>query len=377
MAKNKHNILFIPFLFIWILLCFFSFSQRDLNLTIYNFFLFNQIQNWLINLGYFQRPLATIIFLILAFGLISFYWLIVVKADKFNFPKIWPILLIIIGAGLLAYPMFSHDIFNYLFNAKMVLVYGQNPHIHTALEFPKDEWTRFMHNTHTPAPYGYGWTAVSLLPVFLSFGKFTLAFWLTKALVIGFWGLEIYLFYLIARKKYQKSEIWTRVLLLALNPLILMETLIMGHNDSVMMAPVLLAIYLLLFKNNLKNKISSFLLWTFSVSVKYATVVLAPFLIFIKKIDIFTWGGLALLLVLLTRPGQLHSWYLHWGMVLLFLSPKKWALKMAILLTIGGLLRYTPFVCYGNWDPPVPLFRYIILSVPLLGMLVRKWQITK
>jgi hypothetical protein len=92
----------------------------------------------------------------------------------------------------------------------------------------------------------------------------------------------------------------------------------------------------------------------------------------IKKVDIFTYGGLTLLAVLLTRPGQLHSWYLLWGISLLILSKKSWAQMLAILLSIGGLLRYAPYIYFGNWDPPVPIWRWIILLLPLTLLLSKK-----
>jgi len=57
----------IKFIFVWLLLCLFSFTQQDLNLTLYN-----NIFSWVQYLGFYQRSLATGLFLILVF---SFFWL--------------------------------------------------------------------------------------------------------------------------------------------------------------------------------------------------------------------------------------------------------------------------------------------------------------
>ena len=112
--------------------------------------------------------------------------------------------------------------------------------------------------------------------------------------------------------------------------------------------------------------------WIYSISIKYASVVLLPFLMLIKKVDIFTYGGLAMLLVLMTRPGQLNSWYLHWGIVLLGLSRKSWAIALTLLVSLGGLMRYAPYIFTGNWDAPVQTWRAVILLLPLLLLMSRK-----
>ncbi|NMC36451.1 hypothetical protein GYA49_05405 [Candidatus Beckwithbacteria bacterium] len=363
------------FALVWFFVSLYSYTQRDLNLTIFNTPFLQQIQNSLIELGYYQRPMATLLFLILSLLLIGLYCKIVLGKLTLNKSQLLAAIGLLVGLGLLAYPIFSHDIFNYLFNAKMVLVYGANPHTQTALDFASDPWVRFMHNVHTAAPYGYGWTAISLLPVWLGLPRFTISLFLMKAWVAGFYLLEVFLFYKLSLKLFPKKALF-RTAIMVLNPLLLVETIIVGHNDSVMMAFTLLSL-LILYSDSLpsiKRYPLALLAWLASVSIKYATVVLLPFYFLKQKIDIFTWGGLALLIVLLSRPGQLHSWYLHWGIVLLLLSKKWWAVALALLLSIGGLLRYAPFIYYGNWDAPVPLQRYIILGLPLLLLLFKPVQ---
>lgn len=353
----------LMFLASFFLLSIYSFTRIDLNLTLYNLKLINPIFNFLKNLGYYHRPLSTLIFILLTSSL-YFNYLKLIKNSKLKSLK--NILTLVFIFGVIAYPMFSHDIFNYLFNAKMVLIYNLNPHINTALEVASDTWTRFMHNTHSPAPYGHAWTAISLIPVYIGLPSFTLSLWFTKTLIFIFFLLEVYVFNKIAKIKFPKSSL-SRTLTMSLNPLILIETFIMGHNDSVMMFFILLSFYLLEINKNIKNKILSFISFIASVSVKYATIVLAPVLILKKKIkDIYAVSGVILLLILLSRPGQLNSWYLHWGISFLFLSKNKKFIKLGILLSIGGLLRYAPFIYYGHWDFPVTIQRWIILLTPLL-----------
>lgn len=373
--KQNRTLPWFLFIFFWVSMTLYSFSQLDLNLTLYPYpgirALIQAIQ-WI---GYWNRPISAWLLGIILFGLIGSYVWILNRSAKPSRIGWFVLIGLLITSGFLAYPVFSHDIFNYLFNAKMLLVYGKDPHIYTAIEFPNDPWVRFMHNVHTPAPYAYGWTYLSLFPVWFTIKKFTLSLFAMKALVIGFWMVEAWLIKLITDIRIgngytDKGEAeWKRTLVFVLNPLILVETLIVGHNDSVMMALVLLSIWFVYRYDQNRKPYQlglALMAWAASVSIKYASVVLLPLFWLRKKIDFFAWGGVILLLVLISRPGQLHSWYLHWGMVMLLLSPQRWARRLVLALTIGGLLRYIPYVYYGHWDQPVIWMRWVILVIPIL-----------
>jgi len=343
----------IKFIFVWLLLCLFSFTQQDLNLTLYN-----NIFSWVQYLGFYQRPLATGLFLILVF---SFFWLYF-KLLKRGFSRRWLILLVLIA--LPAYPLFSYDIFNYLFNAKMVLIYHVNPHLQTAINFAFDPMLRFMHNVHTPAPYAYGWTGLSLLPGLTWLTEnFTLSFWAMKLFIAAFWLGQLWILQKLVRRLFPQ-EPW-RFWLFALNPLVLIETLINGHNDVVMMFLALLSYWF--FINSKKFRSLLFLL--LSASIKYVTIVLLPLFSLrglrgvssqAEKIDLPTLFSVALLLVMFIRPGQLHSWYLIWAFSFAVLAKPKWLISIFTALTIGAVLRYAPYLYFGHWDPPVYLLRNLI-----------------
>ena len=177
----------------------YSFTREDLNLVLYK-----QTPDFLKTLGYYQRPLATTIFIILSLVFFIIYLKLIKQKlpSKFTWLK-WAIPMGLIGT--LAYPMFSYDIFNYLFNAKMVLIFKANPHIRTAIEF-RDIMLRFMHNIHTPAPYAYGWTIVSLLPGLVWFTKkFTLSFWAIKLFITTFWLLQLWILKKLVKQIYPKQ----------------------------------------------------------------------------------------------------------------------------------------------------------------------------
>ena len=148
-----------------------------------------------------------------------------------------------------------------------------------------------------------------------------------------------------------------RFWLFALNPLVLVETLINGHNDVVMMFLALLSYWFWLNY----DKVRAWIFLLFSASIKYASIVLLPtFHLRGGKLNIPVWGSLLLLAVMFTRPDQLHSWYLIWAFSFAVLAKPKWLVSIFTALTFGALLRYAPYIYFGHWDPPVYLFRNLI-----------------
>lgn len=364
----------IKFLVVWILFCLFSFTQQDLNLTLYNFSWWNPIKDWIQYLGFYQRPLTTLIFIILSFSLFIFYFKLL-KSETFRY---WWLLIILLA--LPAYPLFSYDIFNYLFNAKMILIYHANPYIQTAIDFSFDPLIRFMRNVHTISPYAYGWTGISLLPglVWLT-QNFTLTFWAMKLFVAIFWLGQLWILKKLVSKLFPK-ESW-RWQLFAFSPFVLIETLINGHNDVVMMFLALLSYWF--YSNSQKFQATIFLI--FSASMKYVTILLLPFYFFrhlrggrmdsseVKYVDLPTLFSVILLLAMFTRPDQFHSWYLIWAFSFAVLSKSKWLISFFTALTIGAVLRYAPYLYYGHWDPPVYLIRNLIWAGSLIFVpLIRK-----
>ncbi len=316
---------------------------------------------------------------------------------------------------LLAYNALSHDVFNYIFNAKMVVVYQANPHVKTALDFSFDPLTRFMHNTHTPAPYGYGWTGLSLIPYFLGLGKFSLT-WLWFKL-FSFLSLVWLFFNLkwVAGLLKLKVDLWQWATLF-LNPLILIEILSNAHNDFWMMSLFLTSIGLSL--SLIKSKklpgylarlsksvllILSLFLFLFAGWIKLASFVTTPLygiLLLIAWFDfnrfrgflLFTWiekqlefflkltplifSVLFFLLLLTDRSKQFLPWYLSWSLVflplLLALAKKitlgvrrvdiginfSWLPEIALLwsfwlvaFSFSSLLRYLPWLYYLSYSP--------------------------
>ncbi len=166
----------ILYFIVVVALSFFSYTQVDLNLTLLNWQPYLHLQNQLTNLGYFNRQINTVIFSVIFILLLLFYFLIIQHTLK-NSQKSINIKKIIITTGvilLFGYPDFSHDLFNYIFDARILTHYGLNPYEFKALDFPTDTWIRFMHWTHRTYPYGPAWLAITAIPSLLGLNIFIL-----------------------------------------------------------------------------------------------------------------------------------------------------------------------------------------------------------
>lgn len=334
-----------------------------------------QMQNLMWNLGYGERLWSSWLYLMIISLMFGAYVMGLKHWSHDQGKKLLLSLILILG---LSYPALSHDIYNYLFNARMVVNYGANPHVQVALDFPFDPWLKFMNNTHTPAPYAYGWTAVSLVPYALGFGHLKVTVLLFRCLMVA--GLLMLLW---AEKKLlprgQKLWFWA----LALNPLLLIETVSNIHNDAVMMALVMWAIVAgVKAKNGHKGWwLVAISLGLMSVTIKYASVMAVVGLVIwwgsnqLKKP--LSFGGSQLLahfLPLLTsRSQRFLSWYLIWPLTFLPLTREKLIRETLILFSFTGLLAYLPYVYTGEYSPEQNLLRQIILFVPPITYLVSRW----
>jgi len=237
---------------------------------------------------------------------------------------------------LFSYPFLSHDFFNYLFDAKILTFYGKNPYQFSALDFPNDLWTRFMHWTHRTYPYGPIFLLITSIPSFLSLGKFFFAFFLFK--------LTWFLFYfLMVRFAYQVNKKWS--LILATHPLIIIEGLINNHNDLIALSLAVLAVYFLL-KN--RDRFLSLIFFIFSGGIKYISLPLVLLVSHKKILKIFSLILTLILIFYLSFFSEIQPWYF---LIIFILYPFfSFLLEKMDLFFIGLLLSYYPYLRFGGWD---------------------------
>ena len=135
-------------------LFFYSFTQVDLSLTLINDSFFQQVEKTFQYIGYFQRPLSTMTYsFVVVFLFISYIFLIrLVREELIKWKTVKRLMIFTACLLVFSYTAFSYDIFNYIFDAKIITHYHENPYIHKALDYPGDPMLSFMHWTHRVYP---------------------------------------------------------------------------------------------------------------------------------------------------------------------------------------------------------------------------------
>jgi hypothetical protein len=161
----------------------------------------------------------------------------------------WGLLIVLLFASLcglalvLVYPITAADIFEYIAYARITVHHGANPHVYRPADFPDDPFVRYSAWPHITSPYGPLWTYLSTGIGMLSGSSLLTYLLLFKALALLVHLLNSGLIYSILRH-WRPSYALAGTVLYAWNPLVLFESAGGGHNDGLVMLPVLLGVYL-------------------------------------------------------------------------------------------------------------------------------------
>lgn len=367
------NIIGIGWVVATILFVLYSFTQVDLGLTLTRASIWQSIQQSFQYIGYFNRNLSGGLYIALGIVLFGMYFatLHAVYRKKLSRKFIWGIILFVSGALFVSYSAFSHDIFNYIFDAKIVTHYGENPYMKKALDFPGDPMLGFMHWTHRTYPYGPGWLAITVPISYVGLNFFLPTFYLFKLLMVGCFVGSVYFLEKILKKMKNGNPLFGMVFF-ALNPFVLSEFLVSAHNDIVMMFFALVSFYLLLTRAWLL----SFVLLGFSISIKYATAFMIPVYLHAigvtirgKKINNSTLSmililGMIVPVILASMRTNFQPWYLIYALPFASLFAHRFFVFIpSIVITCTAFFYYIPYIYIGNWDPPIPS----ILTSTILG----------
>lgn len=370
-------------------LFFYSFTQIDLGLTLSQVSIWQTAEKFFKNIGYFQRPFSSFIFIVIILLLFTFYLLILNSVRKKEISKkaIW--LLIITTTVILtfSYNAFSYDLFNYMFDAKIVTYYNQNPYIHKALDFPGDPMLSFMHWTHRLYPYGPTWLGLTIPLSFVGMQFFLPTFFLFKMLISASFLGTTYYIGKILQKFSLKDELFG-VAFFALNPLVVIESLVSSHNDTSMIFLSIFSIYLLM---NIKY-VRSLSLLILSIGVKFATAFLLPIyliIMYLQKINkTINWQSIFVAMtIIMVAPviaasyrTTFQPWYLLNVLPFAALVAGKYYIFIpGILLSLVSVFEYLPFLYSGNWDNPIPsvLFWMTMSAIMLSLLLTLVWKFKK
>lgn len=318
-----------------------------------------------------QKLATTLIYITLIILLYTFYLIFLFLINKGKIVRQDIIFLIIVTMGILifSYPaMLSYDIFNYLTTAKVSFFYHENPYVIMPIEFTNEPFLLFTRAANKIALYGPVWVGLTSIPYFFGFGKFLLILLNFKLFVSLFYLGTVFLLWKISKNILTVS-------LFALNPLVIVETLISGHNDIVMMFLALLSYFFLMKKNFWFG--SLFLL--LSIGIKYATVILVVIFLYIflqtmknKKIEwinIYMLSSVFMLFVLFLAPlrEEIYPWYGIWFLTFgVFLAQRyNYLLSIYLAFSFGLLLSYTPFMLFGTYSGSTPILKTILMFLPV------------
>ena len=371
MTKSKTVFLIGGYLFVIVLLLLYSYTQVDLGLTLTRWSpVWQGIQRFFQHIGYFNRPLSTMYYLGIVAAMSVFYvfFLILALKRKIAGKNIWIIVCLVTVLLACAYNAFSYDLFNYIFDAKIITHYHESPYYHRALDYQGDPMLGFMHWTHRLYPYGPVWLALTVPLSFIGAQFFLLTFFLFKAAIAASYLGTVYFLGKIAEKITPEKKDFV-ILFFALNPLVIIEGVVSAHNDIVMMFFALWAVFVLLEKKYLP----AFLLLALSIGIKFATVFLLPVFIYVMYFQIkkqhINWEKVfiaSLLLMLIpvlfsSQRTEMQPWYLLWVLPFASLVSNLFVFP-AIIFSLALILHYVPFLYAGNWDPPIPAIKFWITT---------------
>lgn len=354
---------FIIFLYCIFLLLFsiFSYTFVDPNLSylkaVYSDFAFS------------NRALATIFYIFFVFLFFIFYgiflWLGIKK--RLSIREIFLLVFITSGILFFSYPaMLSYDIFNYVATSKVLLFYHENPYVVMPIELSGEPLLSFMHAANKIALYGPFWIVLAGIPYFLGFGNFIITLFSFKFFIILSYLGTVFLVWKISKNVIS-------LILFALNPLIIIETLVSGHNDITMIFLIISSYFLLMNKKTFLG----ILLFILSILIKYTTILLLPILLYVlwKKIkrrevnwnNIFFCSSLLMLIAFLLSPvrEEIYPWYAIWFLSFSFLVPnKKILLYISLAFSFGLLFRYVPFMLSGTHAGLTPIIKSAVTFLP-------------
>lgn len=373
------GLLFVGYVASVLFLLLYSYTQIDLSLTLSRFSVWQTFEKAFQYIGYFDRPLSTGLYLSILLLLFTFYAIFIKIAGtgKLSSKDVWRLICIVSAVLLFSYNAFSYDLFNYIFDAKIFTHYHLNPYLYKALDFPTDPMLSFMHWTHRTYPYGPVWLLATVPLSFAGFQYFLPTFFLFKLFTVACFLGTVYFLDKTLQILFPKERVFGLVLF-ALNPLVLIETLVSGHNDMFMMFLAVLAFYFLVTKR-FPQAFSALIL---SIGVKFATAFLFPvFLyaffatIFHKK---FSWKtvffvsaflmGIAVIFAALRTTFQ--PWYILFALPFgAYLGRKYYIVFPTVILSLFVLLEYVPYLYTGNWNPPIPsILNFLTFSGILVSL---------
>ncbi len=383
MNKNK-KILFFAYLFVFLIYIIFTYSLTAVNLILFNNPLFVKFQFFMWNTFFNNRKLLTYTYTTILSILWIIYIIIILNIEKIKNNKfIFKYILILSLLTIFATNNLSYDIYNYIFSARILVFYQKNPYLYKPLDFPHDDWLRFMHNIDSISLYGTLWVFISSIFYIFGLNKLALTIFLFRLLsILGF----ILLFFSLFNTSKDKKQVFLTVL----NPFLIIELAINSHNDSWMLWPLILAVFFL--KKGKKYIIISSILLLISSQFKMPSIIVIPIFlikaffdllklkkdtifykikkIYVKNIELLVSLSFFALLFY-SRSKYFLPWYLTWSFIWFPFIKNRLYKTILISLSITASYRYIPFLLNNGYNKNIIDEQIIIgYSGIIIGIIV-------
>ncbi|MFA5796244.1 MAG: hypothetical protein WC885_03685 [Candidatus Shapirobacteria bacterium] len=291
-------------------------------------------------------------------------YLVTRKSNKTRGLRMAGLILAVLAAA--SYPFLSKDIYTYIFSAKMVVDYGVNPYLVPPNTFlGKDLWLDLMGSVERPYFYGPVYLGLSIVPLLIlgtnrvitvlaSFKIINLVFF-----IIGGWAVEK-----LVKDKNRAMAMWW------FSPLLLIELLVNGHNDLVMITLFLLGMVWLE-----KRKIFGWVVFLMSMLSKWISAGLLPIVVAGKyRNQVAGFMAIGMFYFLMIRGGQ--AWYWTWMFMLLPLieikDKKSWV--AIFIFQVVLMFGYISFVVTKKWGEGWEVLYWVWKFGYLLPVVVWWWE---
>jgi hypothetical protein len=253
-------------------------------------------------------------------------------------------------------------------------LYQENPYAVMPIELSHEPMLSFMHAANKVALYGPSWILLTFIPYIAGMNNMLQTIFTFKLFVAFFYLGTAWLVYQLSGKKN------ISLVLFALNPLVLIESLVSGHNDIVMMFFALFGFYLLKKK---RFPLLTLFAIIISIGIKYATIVLLPVYVYVwlkkrsnKPISwerVWLVSALLMLVVFAVSPlrEEMYPWYLQWALVFVAMIPSyTFLVYITSALSMGLSFRFAPYLYTRNWNGWIPQAKIIITFAPVIFSLL-------
>ncbi|MBI3620302.1 hypothetical protein HY214_04135 [Candidatus Roizmanbacteria bacterium] len=359
-SRIKFAATVVFYFFTLLFLSFFSFSQVDAGLHLFSNKDDRLLQNSLVRFASEKRLYTGLIYTFLFIGMFVAYFLLMKQWKRISKRVLAVFIIGTVALTFFAFPAsFSHDIYNYLMYEKILLVYHANPYTVLPAHFRGDPLLNYIHWPNAPSRYGPVWLALAGVVYFFTQNSLAVSLWGVKALLVACFLGTLIVVVKIAR--HLRVDVCRTLIFIVGNPLIIVESLINPHVDSLMTFLAVAAVWFVLKRRNLKAGVlimMSFLSKAVSLPVSLILIV--------RSVRLFFWialiGAVVESVVL-----SIAAWYFVLPVIAAaFLYASKKIRYLVYALSAATLVRYLPYFYLGYFDPTNKIRLILFVFVMIL-----------